>query len=172
MKKKPPPLMAKVQDRGMLVSPQEAATFPADHVDHLLVQHMLAGLNSPEAIARELAESGVTTTTVQQRLLDPVRCAWISQQILHGIGTRLGQLMLAVYGRAVSTGDPAAAKLVLQQYNALIEPVARSEHVNMTVDLSKLPKEMLEKMVQDKMRSLGMKKKERPAEDAECEVKE
>jgi predicted Rdx family selenoprotein len=154
----------------MAVSAAEAATFPADHVDYLLVQHMLAGLNTPEAIAKQLAEAGVTEVTIQQRLLDPVRCAWISQQILHGIGTRLGQLMLAVYGRAVTTGDPNAAKLVLQQYNALIEPVARTEHVNMTVDFSKLPKEMLEKMVQDKMRNLGMKK--RPVENAECEVKE
>lgn len=166
-RKTKPPLMAVVQDRGLLVTPQEAATFPADHVDYLLVQHMLSGLNSSEELAESLKDGGVTVTSVRQRLLDPVRCAWISQQIIHGIGSRLGQVMLAVYGRAVSTGDPNAAKLVLQQYSALIEPIARSEHINHTIDWSKLPPEMLEKMVQDKLRGLGF----RETKPAECEVK-
>ena len=148
-------IIASTQERGLAVTPQEAATFPYDAIDIMIAQNMLAGISTAQGLSEVIP--GTKEVTIRHRLLDPVRCAWLSQQLSNAISTRLGQVLTAVYGRAVTTGDPRAAELLLRQYGALITPTQRHEHLELKADLSKLPADILEKMIREKMRDLGLK---------------
>ena len=145
-------LISRVNERGLTVTPAEAASFPFDAVDVLITQNLLAGVTTSYALAN--AMEGVSEIAVRNRLLDPVRCAWMSQQLSAAVGQRLGMVLASVYGRALATGDPRAAELLFKRYGEMAP--TRTETVHHHVDYSKLPAGVLEKMVREKMRSLGV----------------
>ena len=163
----PQNLMAKVGDRALSVSPQEATAFPFDAVDVLICQNLLAGCSTAKSLSAAIGNT--TEICIRDRLLDPVRCAWISQQLSAAVGSRLGMVLTSVYGRAVTTGDPKAAELLLKRYGEMAPVRTEVVNTNVTVDLTKLPPEILEKMIAEKMRGLGLK---RETQEAECIIKE
>lgn len=153
-------LIACVNERSLTVTPAEAASFPYDAIDVLITQNLLAGVTTSHGLAGVM--DGVTEIAVRNRLLDPVRCAWMSQQLSAAVGQRLGLVLASVYGRALATGDPRAAELLFKRYGEMA-PV-KSETVHHIVDYSKLPAGVLEKMISEKMRILGIEKETLEAE--------
>ncbi|NIO43141.1 MAG: hypothetical protein GTO41_25090 [Burkholderiales bacterium] len=139
----------KVQERSLTISPEQAATFPWDHRDKLLAEALLHDFRLPD-----IAEfTGMKERTVRDRLMDPVRCAWISQYIDAVIPSRLGQVLGAVFRRATQTGDPASAKMLLQQYNKWLgREVRENVNVDVRMDLSGLTNEELVRLILDGLR--------------------
>ncbi|MFA4972398.1 MAG: hypothetical protein WC683_07275 [bacterium] len=142
-------LMSKVQARGLSVTAQEADAFPFDHADILIAEGLIAGARSPA----ELEEfTGLKAAAIKERLLDSTRSAWISRQISKAVEARLGQVMGAVYARVLRNGDPQAARLLLGQYGALLNPVARKEVLHLSMDLSQLTDAELKQFIAEHTR--------------------
>ena len=112
---------------------------------------MLSGAKGFMAIAKE---TDISQATVQHRLLDPVRCAWISRELRKSVETRLGNVIAAVYTRAVSTGDPSAAKMLLELYKQFESTPQKHLHVH--TNLTGLTDEQLDKMIAQKQRQLNI----------------
>lgn len=148
--------LSRTVERGLTVSAEEAAAFPFDHTDILTASAMLNGATTPAQIADEV---GLTPSAVRERLLDPVRCAWLSREVRTAVGVRLGNVLAALYARAIRTGDPRAVQLLLQQYGELLSPVERKvvDHRHMHVDLGQLSEDQLEKLIEDTNRKLNRK---------------
>jgi hypothetical protein len=161
-------VIGRINDRALVTSAAEAAAFPYDAVDMMIAQNVLAGINTDLGLSKVIP--GVSDVQIRNRLLDPVRCAWLSQQLSAAISQRLGLVLSAVYGRALQTGDPRAAELLLKRYGDMA-PV-KTEQVHHIVDYSKLPKDILEKMISEKMRNLGVHQKEtiNVTDDEEAEI--
>lgn len=145
--------LQKVQTRSLRVQPSEADSYAFDHGDILLAEALLAGCRSPTEISEHV---GLSTSAVKERLLDPVRCAWLAREIGKAVESRLGNVIGALYARAVRTGDPAAVRLLLQQYGALINPVERKrvEHLHLSVDLGQMTDEELRAFIKEHQRGL------------------
>jgi len=146
--------LAKVQQRALTVDPQEAENWPWDHADLLIANAMVNGNARASAISDE---TGLTVPAVRERLLDPVRCAWLSREIHRGIGSRIGMVHAALFARVQRNGDPQAAKLLLAQYGELLAPVDRKivDHRHMHVDLSAYTLEELDKLAKETARKLN-----------------
>lgn len=155
-------LVNKVQERALAATPEEVACFPWTHEDVLIAEAMLAGIKSVQDIA---AEVGLQPSTLRHRLLDPVRCAWISGQIERSVESRLGQVLGAVYARAVATGDPRSAEMLLRHFGKLKPDRRESLNVTVGLDLSSLSPDELQKLVDQKMRKLGLKQDEEHRDD-------
>lgn len=154
-----------MQTRGLQVTAEEAELFPFDYRDLRLAEAMLNGARSSQALAEE---AGMTRNAVQQRLLDPVRCAFISRQISRAIESRLGNVLGAVYTRVMRNGDPQAAKLLLAQFGKLLGPVDRSvhEHRHVHMDFKQFSDAQLRAYVTEKQRELGADRSNSPEADA------
>jgi len=149
-----------VQERSLAVSGQDVASFRWDPIDLKIAQAMLTGANTPLALKEE---TDIPQTVIKHRLLDPVRAAWISQQLEKCVGDRLGQVMAAVYNRCLRSGDPQAAALLLKQYGKFAperKEVQHHHHMNLTG----ISEEQLNKLIEQKQRVLNIT-------DAEFEVK-
>lgn len=149
---KKPTAVQKVKQRALAISPEQVLTFPADERDEILAQGMLNAYGSFQALA-EFTE--IPKETIRERLLDPVRCAWISQRVDQLIATRTGQVLGAVFTRAISTGDVQAAKMILQQYNKWRgDETQKSVHLNIDakLDLSHLSDEELQIYVAEQLK--------------------
>lgn len=158
----PKSVMKRTLSRGLAVTPEEARDFPFDHADILLCEAMMNGAKSYQDLAVEV---GVKPDVVKHRLLDPVRCAWISQQLRTGISTRLGNVMAAVYSRAVATGDPRAAKLLLEQFGELSKTPQQHQHLHVSMDLSQVGNDELEELIKERMRKLRIDEEARPTSE-------
>ena len=139
------------QTRALDVAEQDVELFRFDPLDIKLAQAMLSGANTVPDLA---AEIGAKPIQVRDRLLDPVRCAWISKQLEKVVGDRLGQVMAAVYNRAVRSGDPQAASLLMKKYNRFKPQEHHHKHLHM--DLSAYDDEMLDKLISQKERNLNI----------------
>ena len=141
--------IAKIKQRAMTVTPDQVMTFPADHRDHLLAEAVLQGFPLEDMATF----TDMTIKAVRDRLLDPVRCAWMSQYIDRMVPTRLGRVLGAVFSRACSTGDPNAAKMLLQQYRQWQgQEVRKNVSLDVKMDLSGFSNEELLKIIQDSAR--------------------
>lgn len=146
-----PTQLQKVQQRGLRVTPDEIATYAPDHRDLLICECLLRG----ETKLDELAEATeLTPSAVRQRLLDEVRCAWISARVSEAVHTRLGNVLGAVYARVMRSGDPQAAKLLLQQFGSLLEKPKQVQHNHLHLDMSGMTEEQLRRYIEDKTRHL------------------
>jgi len=150
-----------VQERSLMVQGQDLANFRWDPADLKVAQAMLAGANTVPDLA---VETGIKPTQLRHRLLDPVRCAWLSKQLETCVGDRLGQVMAAVYNRALRSGDPQAASLLLKQYGKFA-PEQKEVKVTHTMDLSGMTEEQIDQLIEQKKRNLNIK-------DAEFKVKD
>lgn len=148
-------LVTKVKTRSLRVTAEEAELFPFDHKDILIAQAMITGARTPLAIAEE---TELKPDAVRHRLLDPVRCAWISREISKAVESRLGNVLGAVYARVMRSGDPQAAKLLLAQYGKLLSPVDKSvhEHRHLHMDFKGYSQEQLETYVTEQQRKHGL----------------
>jgi hypothetical protein len=146
--------LKRMRERALLAAPDEVAVFPYDQLDVLVAEATIRGAKT----LQELEDfCGAPAGTIKDRLLDPVRSAWIALQIEKAVGQRLGLINAALFHRAVSTGDPNAAKLLLTQYGKLVaEPAQRREIVDVRIDLSGLTTEELKRFAAEKARSLGL----------------
>lgn len=138
----------------MTVSKEEAAAFPFDHADILLASAMVSGASTPSALSEE---TGLTVPTVRERLLDPVRCAWLSREVREAVGSRIGEVYGHLLARVRRNGCPASAKLLLQQFNELLAPVEKKiiDHRHMHVDLSAYTLDELDKLARETARKLN-----------------
>lgn len=143
--------LQKAQARGLSVTPTEIAQYPYDHIDVAIAEAMLQGLHTPKDIAGEL---GVAASLIRQRLLDPVRCAWLSVEVGKAVETRMFQALGAVFARVIRTGDPAGMRVLLQQFGKNLKP---QEHVHrhVLIDFTALSTDELKRYVQDQGRKLG-----------------
>ena len=144
----------KVQGRGLTADVAEVAAFPYTHQDILMAQAMIGGAKTIQEIA-DAAEMNVNTA--RHALLCPVRCAWISQEIEKAVETRLGSVMGAVYSRAIATGDPRCAEMLLKHYGRLRPDRKEQLHVHASVDLSGLSNDELKRLIDQKARQLNLK---------------
>lgn len=144
-----PTQMQKVKARAMTVTPDQVMAFPADHRDHILAEAVLQGFSLEDMAAF----TGMSQKQVRDKLLDPVRCAWMSQYIDQMVPTRLGRVLGAVFARACSTGDPAAATMLLKQYRQWHgQDVKKSVNYDVKMDLSHFTDEELRKIIKDQVR--------------------
>jgi hypothetical protein len=151
MVKKRQTAIQKVKERSLVPTPDQVLSYPADEVDKLLAEACLSGFGTFKAMA-EFAD--LDPNMVRERLLDPVRCAWISKYIDELVPTRLGTVLGAVFGRAVSTGDPSSAKMLLQQYKKWTgEETKKSVNLNVGVDLGHLTNEQLKLFITEELKA-------------------
>jgi hypothetical protein len=168
MAKKKSKLYLAVIDAAKDVTPEAVREFGHDHVDMLITEAFLTGQVTVPAVAKFCETSkGV----IRHRLLDPVRCAWISERIERLISNRLGNVMASVYARAVGTGDPNAAKFLMQHYGRLRPEERRSVNVDISVDYTGFTDEELKKIAEEKARKLGFMKEVHNVRDAEFSVR-
>lgn len=139
-----------VQGRSLSVIKSDVDNYRFDHMDFLLASSMLAGCNSITALSEDL---GVDREEIRNRLLSPVRCAWLSRELEKGVESRLGQVLAAVYNRAINTGDVNAAKFLYQKFSKFDKPVQQHQHLHM--DLSNISEEQLDKLINQKKRTLN-----------------
>jgi hypothetical protein len=146
--------LSRARERALLADPGEVVAFQWDNLDLLIAEGMIRGAASLVDLE---AFCGAPADTLKHRLLDPVRCAWLAQKIESAVGQRLGMVYAALFQRAVSTGDPNAARLLLQQFGKLsAEPTRRTETLDVRIDLTGLTKDELEKFAKEKARELGL----------------
>jgi hypothetical protein len=146
--------VTRARERALLADPGEVAGFAWDNLDLLIGEAMIRGAAS---LADLGAFTGAPMDNIKYRLLDPVRCAWLAAKVEQVVGQRLGAIYGALYHRAVSTGDPNAARLLLQQFGKLsAEPAKRTETLDVKIDLTGLTKDELEKFAKEKARELGL----------------
>ena len=149
MNKRKSQQMQKVKKRALTVTPDQALAFPADHRDYILAEAVLQGFSLEDMATF----TEMTQKQVRDKLLDPVRCAWMSQYIDQMVPSRLGRVIGAVFSRACSTGDPAAAKMLLQQYRAWHgQDVKRNVNLDVKMDLSGFSNDELLKIIKDQVR--------------------
>jgi len=157
--------ISKAIERGLTAPEKEVAQFKPDWDDRLILEAMLNRAMRHEDIAKM---TGIPEPEVTKRLLDPVRCAYLSQQAVQVVQQRGGLVTAAVYAKAIQTGDPAAARLVLQQLGELVPEEARVEHRHSHAHLhfTEMSDEQLSTFIAEKERELGR------VHDVEVEVKE
>lgn len=123
---------------GLDVSPGELQTYEPDTKDIAIAQAMLEGHAGAPAVADFLAgEDGLPRMDrreVRERLLNPVRCAWLSAQIISAIPHMMGPLYAQLFWRAFQ-GDQAAARLVISRFDQKYRPTSRHETVAANIDV-------------------------------------
>lgn len=154
----------KALKRGMEVAPEEVGTFPWTPEDVMVAEAMISGCKTVNEIAEEV---GIKPELLRHRLLDPVRCAWLSTKIEGAVQSRLGRVIASVYNRAVTNGDVRAAEFLMKHYGKMRPEEKHHLHAHATLDFSQLATEELEKLRNDYLRKLGMNL---PAQDAEFTV--
>jgi hypothetical protein len=153
-------LWRKCQQRGLLTNKHEIDIFPFDHVDLKIATSLLQGNTRPAEVA---VDTGLKLSLIKQRLLDPVRCGWISRQLEGAVTEQLGQVYAAVYNRAVRTGDPSAARFLRDTLKPMTPQT--QTHLHAHINLEGLSDAQLDKMIEQHKRDLSM-------QDADYEVKE
>lgn len=162
----------KIQDRAIEVTPGQIAAFPADHIDVELAQACLEGYTTPRRIAEELQ---LPVKQVRERMLDPVRCGWLSQRIGQLVELRLMSVLGALYARAIRTGEPAAVKLLLDRFGKMLAKPKEHRHLHAHVDLTALSNDQLQRYIDQRMRELGTttcEKGQQMSTDAEFSIQE
>ncbi len=151
------PIPRRMLERGLEVEKAEIEQFPFDHADIGIAEAMLAGAKTAAEIAQE---AGVSKEQVRERLMDPIRCAWISAQLEKAISTRLGRVLAAVYTKGVQTGDVSAARFLLQMFKKF---TPETRHLNFNLDFRNMTIPELEAFIADQNRRYASGT-ERPAE--------
>lgn len=151
---KPKLAIARTNERGLMASEAELAKFQPDYDDRLLLEALLQRAVTYEEIAKL---TDIPLATVKDRLLDPVRCAYLAEQAALVVQQRRGMVMAALYARAVRTGDVNAARLYLQQIGELMPEHATVDHrhAHVVADISQFSDEQLTSYIREKERELG-----------------
>lgn len=152
-----PNLAAKALTRSIDAAPADVAVFAYDHHDIALCEAFLLGSKTLKDIS---IETELDPEVIRHRLLDPVRCGWISLQLEKAIQSRLGRVLASVYSRAVSTGDVGAAQFLYKLFGRVRPEEKRNLNVNVSVDLQSMTKAELEAFVADEGRKIGLTKQE------------
>jgi len=122
----PVPLLRRLAVRGLDVSPQDLMTFKPDAIDVLIARAFQGGHFNTEDIQAYAAQVSPSTelsaSTIEQRLLEPVRFAWYTQRFLMAMNGLSSAVLAAVYRRAL-TGDLRAASVFLH-YAQSVQPPA------------------------------------------------
>jgi len=116
------PALARIAERGMVVSEEDIRGFLPGEMDLLIAEAMLGGALTFKEIA---AAVGRSPALVSDKLKDPVMCAWASRAVHQQIHTRLGMLDAAIFRRALG-GDVRA-------YEALMKRYGQSANLNVNV---------------------------------------
>lgn len=133
--------LKRVLSGGYSVTPQQLADYSADTKDVAIVTAMASGAIKPEDIVEHARdEAPMTEAEVKKRLVDPVRCAWITTQLTTFIPHILGQFWVSLFFKA-QAGDMQAAKLVAQRFDPNFRPTTRHESMSANVDLSNMANE-------------------------------
>lgn len=161
---KKPTAVAKILTRALSATEAEGAQHPFDQIDLLVAQHLMEpGEKKYSDLA---AAAGLKEDALRQRLLDPVRCRWISMELEKAVDTRLGMVIAAVYSAAVRTGDPQRARFLLEHFRD--KKPERHLHLHANLDLSQLSNEELTAFIRDKRRTLGeVNEDTRPEQDSD-----
>lgn len=149
-------ILSKTHERGLTAPAAEIAQFKPDWDDRLILEAMLNRAMKHADIAQM---TGIEEKEVTRRLLDPVRCAYLSQQAVNLVQQRGGLVTAAVYAKAIQTGDPAAARLVLQQLGELVPEHSQVEHRHAHVHMQyeQMTDEQLRAFIAEKERALNQK---------------
>lgn len=153
-------LWKKCQQRGLMVTKMDVDNFAFDHVDLKISTSLLQGNTRPAEVAED---TGLKLSLIKQRLLDPVRCGWISRQLEAAVTSQLGQVYAAVYNRAVRTGDPTAARFLRDTLRPMTPQT--QTHVHAHINLDGLSDKQLDMMIEQHKRDLHV-------QEAEFEVQE
>lgn len=155
--------VAKVLTRALTATEAEGAAHPFDHIDLLICQAMMEpGARTWTDIAQD---AGLAEPALRQRLLDAVRCRWISMELEKAVEGRLGMVFAAVYAAAVRTGDPARARFLIDHYRE--KRPEKHLHLHAQLDLTQLSNEELTAFVRDRKRVLGITEEKKSAEDSD-----
>lgn len=138
--------LMKISERSLSVDPRDVDSYVPREADIQIAEAMLAGAITFSQIAERLQ---VTSSWVGQHMKDPLVCAWVSRTIHRNIQHRLGQVDAAMLQRAMA-GDVRAADLLYKRYGQMTK---RSFNVSAQLDLSKLPDQDLEALIQDAQKS-------------------
>jgi hypothetical protein len=146
-------LQKRLRERALKVSDEDIATFPHTYDDISIVQELMVGATTNAQIA---AAVGISETALKQRLLDPVRCAWIASQIDHAVASQLGQVHGSVFQAALRTGDHNKAAYLDKLYGKGPRPqIQKHQHLVGHIDLTGLTNEQLRKFIERERRELG-----------------
>lgn len=163
--------LEKIHERAIEVTPSQVAAFPADHIDTQMCQALIQGYTTPRVMAEELE---LDVKMVRERLLDPVRCAWMSQRVGQLVELQIMNAVGALYARCLRTGEPAAVKLLLDRFGRMLAKPQEVRHLHAHVDLSALSNDQLQRYIDQRMRELGattcVEFTEQESPDAETET--
>lgn len=151
---------AKVLTRALEATPQQVDAYPADYHDLAIAQSLLLPDDRALTWAGIAAEVGLDEPALRKRLLDPVRCAWISRQLQAAVAQRIGMVDAAVFVNALRTGDPSRARYLRDHYAPAEKQPERHMHLHASIDLSQLSEEELRTFISDRRRALNMGSKE------------
>jgi len=120
--------------------------------DWLILAAVLAGSIGTHEIA-EVA--GMQAGDVKARLLDPAFARWLAERVELELPSRLGLVDLAVYARALKSGDVARARYLAERFGKLRRQPT-NPHYHLHLNLDKLSEEQLVRLVEEKRRLLGL----------------
>ena len=157
--KKLSPALQKLALRSLDVEEDEIRTYSPTELDLQIAEAMIGGVMTFKDIA---AQVDVDASTISRVMKDPVRCAWMSQQLHRVVSKRIGLVDVALMTQALG-GNISAIKLYYERFGELIH---RSQVLigRMDFDPSQLSDKDLETVLRGEMGS--------EATDAEFTTKE
>lgn len=155
MRRRPTPIKNSIAERalqlGRVLSDAELPYAPSN-TDWLILAAVLNGAVYTNEIAKQ---AQITPEEVLRRMLQPAFARWLSQQVEAELPNRLGLVDLAVYSRALKTGDVSRARYLAERFGKMRRRAA-SNHLHLHLSLEKLSDEQLQKLVEEKRRLLGL----------------
>ena len=154
-RRRPTPIKNSIADRalqlGRALSDAELPYAPSN-TDWLILAAVLNGAVFTNEIAKQ---AQLTSEEVLHRMLQPAFARWLSQQVEAELPHRLGLVDLAVYSRALKTGDVSRARYLAERFGKMRRRAA-SNHLHLHLSLEKLSDEQLQRLVEEKRRLLGL----------------
>jgi hypothetical protein len=148
------PLIRKTMIRALEATPEQLDEYIYDQIDFLCAEAMMNGERTYLNIANAV---GMSYEAIKRRMRNPVRCAWISQQMTKIIPQRLGQVYAALYARAIE-GDARAATMVLERFDPLFSPKTNAGitvNAGGDVNITKLSDEEISARIQELVTETG-----------------
>jgi len=134
-----------LQDANLPFSPRNE--------DWLIAGALLAGAVSNQ----ELADAAnISPEDVAAKLQDPAFARWLSLKVEEELPNRLSLVDLAVYSRALKSGDVSRARYLAERFGKMRRQGGGTQHYHLHLSLEKMSEEQLEKLVEEKRRLLGM----------------
>ncbi|MEE8522147.1 MAG: hypothetical protein V3S83_12370 [Gemmatimonadota bacterium] len=109
--------MTKLAVRSLQADPEAVRAYHPLEIDLRIAESLLGGKYFQKDIASDLE---VSKTAVREVFADPVRCAWISQQITVIARHRMGMVDAALMNKALA-GDVRAMQLYFKRHDQLVD---------------------------------------------------